>query len=209
LWLENSCLALAINQGQRVTYSREAPLEIDAVFEGSWGDWAIEIKTGGFDQQDLKGLLEFCRRDTKFRPLSPRLGTSRSLAATACWPLAGSNSWSTVHHNPEGRSASYQSPAERELQIAVGHSLITALPPRVRRFVSPETPRTGGSILRLALGAKTRSDCKQSARNEQKPRPFHRKSLWPWQCVAKNKPATEGRSSGEGPIIPNPAVRIS
>jgi predicted AAA+ superfamily ATPase len=69
LWLENACLAFAINQGQRVTYWREEPLEVDAVFEGSWGDWAIEIKTGGFDLYDLKGLLEFCRRNTKFRPL--------------------------------------------------------------------------------------------------------------------------------------------
>ena len=69
LWLENACLAFAINQGQRVTYWREEPLEVDAVFEGSWGDWAIEIKTGGFDLYDLKGLLEFSRRNTKFRPL--------------------------------------------------------------------------------------------------------------------------------------------
>jgi predicted AAA+ superfamily ATPase len=44
-------------------------LEIDAVFQRSWGDWAIEIKTGGFHPYDLKRLLEFCRRNTKFRPL--------------------------------------------------------------------------------------------------------------------------------------------
>jgi predicted AAA+ superfamily ATPase len=69
LWLENACLAFAINQGQRVTYWREEPLEVDAVFEGSWGDWAVEIKTGGFELYDLKGLLEFCRRNKKFRPL--------------------------------------------------------------------------------------------------------------------------------------------
>jgi len=56
-------------QGQRVTYWREEPMEIDAVIEGSWGHWAIEIKTGGFDAHDLKGLLEFCRRNTKFYPL--------------------------------------------------------------------------------------------------------------------------------------------
>ena len=59
LWLENACLAFAINQGQRVTFWREEPLEVGAVFEGSRGDWAIEIKTGGFDLHDLKGLLEF------------------------------------------------------------------------------------------------------------------------------------------------------
>jgi uncharacterized protein len=69
LWLENACLAFAVNQGQRVSYWREEPLEIDAVIEGSWGNWAIEIKTGSFDAHDLKGLLEFCRRNEKFRPL--------------------------------------------------------------------------------------------------------------------------------------------
>ncbi len=68
-WVENACLAFAVNQGQRVTYWREEPLEIDAVFEGSWGDWAAEIKTGSFDVHALKGLLEFCRRNPKFTPL--------------------------------------------------------------------------------------------------------------------------------------------
>lgn len=68
-WVENACLAFAVNQGQRVTYWREEPLEIDAVFEGSWGNWAVEVKTGGFDVHALKGLLEFCRRNPKFTPL--------------------------------------------------------------------------------------------------------------------------------------------
>jgi len=68
-WVENACLAFGVNQGQRVTYWREEPLEIDAVFEGSWGEWAIEVKTGRFDAQALKGLLEFCRRNPKFAPL--------------------------------------------------------------------------------------------------------------------------------------------
>jgi predicted AAA+ superfamily ATPase len=69
LWTENACLAFAINQGQRVTYWREEPWEIDAVFQGSWGDWAVEVKTGSFDSQGLKGLLEFCRRYPAIRPL--------------------------------------------------------------------------------------------------------------------------------------------
>jgi len=68
-WVENACLAFGVNQGQRVTYWREEPLEVDAVFEGSWGQWAIEVKTGRFDAQSLKGLLEFCRRHPKFTPL--------------------------------------------------------------------------------------------------------------------------------------------
>jgi predicted AAA+ superfamily ATPase len=69
LWMENACLSFALNQGQRVTYWREEPLEIDAIFEGSWGDWAVEVKTSRFGPHELNGLLEFCRRNPKFRPL--------------------------------------------------------------------------------------------------------------------------------------------
>ena len=58
-----------LHQGQRVTHWREEPLEIDAVFEGSWGNWAVEVKTGSFDIHALKGLLEFCRRNPEFMPL--------------------------------------------------------------------------------------------------------------------------------------------
>jgi len=68
-WVENACLAFGVNQGQSVTYWREEPLEIDAVFQGSWGDWAIEIKSGRYDVHDLKSLLEFCRRHPAFTPL--------------------------------------------------------------------------------------------------------------------------------------------
>jgi predicted AAA+ superfamily ATPase len=69
LWVENACLAFAINQGQQVSYWREEPLEVDAIFEGSWGKWAVEVKTGRFDMPDLRGLLEFCRRHPAFKPL--------------------------------------------------------------------------------------------------------------------------------------------
>jgi predicted AAA+ superfamily ATPase len=68
-WVENACLAFAVNQRQSVTYWREEPLEIDAVFEGSWGNWAVEVKSGNFDLHALNGLLEFCRRNPKFAPL--------------------------------------------------------------------------------------------------------------------------------------------
>jgi hypothetical protein len=68
-WVENACLAFGVNQGQRVTYWREEPFEIDAVFEGSWGEWAAEVKIGHFDARSLNGLLEFCRRNPKFTPL--------------------------------------------------------------------------------------------------------------------------------------------
>jgi len=68
-WLENACLAHAWNAGQRVAYWREEPHEVDGILEGSWGAWAIEVKSGPFREGDLAGLLEFVRRNPKFRPL--------------------------------------------------------------------------------------------------------------------------------------------
>src|SRR5262245_27373231 len=61
-WVENACLARAWNAGQSVWYWREEPLEVDGVIEGSWGAWAVEVKTGRFQPKDLTGLLEFNRR---------------------------------------------------------------------------------------------------------------------------------------------------
>jgi predicted AAA+ superfamily ATPase len=60
-WVENACLAHAWNAGQHVSYWR--------VIDGSWGAWAIEVKTGALSVADLKGLAEFTRRFSRFRPL--------------------------------------------------------------------------------------------------------------------------------------------
>jgi predicted AAA+ superfamily ATPase len=68
-WIENACLAHAWNAGQRVSYWREEPLEVDGVLEGSWGSWAIEVKTGPVLPRDLGGIAEFTRRHPRFRPL--------------------------------------------------------------------------------------------------------------------------------------------
>jgi predicted AAA+ superfamily ATPase len=68
-WVENACLAAALNDGQRVTYWREEPFEVDAIVDGSWGRLAIEIKTSRFGSRDLAGLFEFCRRHPAYQPL--------------------------------------------------------------------------------------------------------------------------------------------
>jgi len=68
-WVENACLAHAWNAGQQVSYWREEPLEVDGVLEGSWGSWAIEVKTGSFQTSELKALLELVRRHPELRPL--------------------------------------------------------------------------------------------------------------------------------------------
>ncbi|MDO9543464.1 MAG: DUF4143 domain-containing protein [Kiritimatiellia bacterium] len=68
-WVENACIALAWNAGQNPCYWRTEPLEADMVLDGSWGRWAVEIKTGPYGNRDLAGVLEFCRRHADFRPL--------------------------------------------------------------------------------------------------------------------------------------------
>lgn len=68
-WVENACIASARNADQQVFYWREESLEVDAVIEGSWGRWAVEVKTGDYDSTELRGLLEFSRRNPAFKPL--------------------------------------------------------------------------------------------------------------------------------------------
>ncbi len=68
-WVENACIAHAWNAGQTVAYWREEPYEVDAVLDGTWGAWALEVKSGRFTTRELSGLLEFARRHPRFRPL--------------------------------------------------------------------------------------------------------------------------------------------
>jgi predicted AAA+ superfamily ATPase len=68
-WVENACLAHAWNSGQSLRYWREEPLEVDAVLDGSWGRWVLEVKTGVVSAGDLKGIAEFTRRFPDYRPL--------------------------------------------------------------------------------------------------------------------------------------------
>jgi len=78
-WVENACLSRAWNAGQRVAYWREEPWEVDGILEGSWGRWAIEVKTGNVEANDLRGLLECTRRFPAYRPLL--VGGSRAHGA--------------------------------------------------------------------------------------------------------------------------------
>ncbi|MGQ0503696.1 MAG: hypothetical protein ACT4TC_00075, partial [Myxococcaceae bacterium] len=75
-------MAHAWNDGQKVSYWREEPLEVDSVLEGSWGSWAVEIKTGSF-------RLGFRRLGSKFSwPARGALGASRMFTQvidTAGW----------------------------------------------------------------------------------------------------------------------------
>jgi uncharacterized protein len=68
-WVENACLAHAWNAGQRVSYWRDEPWEVDGILDGSWGRWAIEVKTGAISPANLRGLTEFARRHRDYRPL--------------------------------------------------------------------------------------------------------------------------------------------
>jgi predicted AAA+ superfamily ATPase len=68
-WVENACLAFLWNAGWRVRYWREEPLEVDAVVDGDGGSWVLEVKTGSFDATNIRGLLEFARRNPRYRPL--------------------------------------------------------------------------------------------------------------------------------------------
>ncbi len=80
-WVENAVLGYAIGCGQTVRYWREEPLEVDAIVDGSWGKWAIEVKTGPHFSRDLAGLLEFCRRNPEYRPLVVSDDENKDVAA--------------------------------------------------------------------------------------------------------------------------------
>jgi hypothetical protein len=67
--VENACIAFAWNCGQSVSYWREEPYEVDFIIEGTWGRFAVEVKTGRYGTRDLAGLLEFHRRHPGIAPL--------------------------------------------------------------------------------------------------------------------------------------------
>lgn len=68
-WLENACIASAINTGYRVSYWREESQEVDMVIEGAAGKWVVEVKSGEFTSFDLQGVMTFSSRYPEYRPL--------------------------------------------------------------------------------------------------------------------------------------------
>ncbi len=68
-WLENACIAFAINSGQEAFYWREEPWEVDAVIRGSWGQWLVEVKTGDYGIADLRGLARAAAKFPRFLPV--------------------------------------------------------------------------------------------------------------------------------------------
>jgi len=68
-WLENACIASAVNAGYCVAYRREEPYEVDMIVTGQDSNWAIEVKGGALTSRDLSGLMEVMARHYDFRPL--------------------------------------------------------------------------------------------------------------------------------------------
>lgn len=68
-WVENACLAHAINQGETVSYWREEPHEVDAIITGQYGHWLVEIKTGPYTERDLYGLAKASLKFPDLKPL--------------------------------------------------------------------------------------------------------------------------------------------
>ncbi len=100
-WIENAVMAHAWNRGQRVRYWREEPFEVDMVMDGSWGSFAVEVKSGRYAQSDLAGLFEFTRRNPRYRPLF--VGVPGGLALAERLGLATMTWQDFLLHGPGGK----------------------------------------------------------------------------------------------------------
>jgi hypothetical protein len=68
--VENTCLARILNAGLTVHYWREEPWEADGVFIGPGNfRWVVEVKTGGYTAEDLRGLAKASEKFPDHRPL--------------------------------------------------------------------------------------------------------------------------------------------
>jgi len=55
-WVENACLARAINDGLDLHFWREEPWEVDSVVTRGADRYLMEVKTGRYSAEDLRGL---------------------------------------------------------------------------------------------------------------------------------------------------------
>lgn len=65
-WVENACLAHAWNSGQRVSYADEKTYQIDGILQGGWGNYALEVATGGVQPNQIRHLEAFRKKHPGF-----------------------------------------------------------------------------------------------------------------------------------------------
>lgn len=69
-WVKNACLARAINDGLGVHFWREEPWEVDAVVAAGGGKhYLLEVKTGRYSAEDLRGLGHAAQKFPDCRPI--------------------------------------------------------------------------------------------------------------------------------------------
>jgi predicted AAA+ superfamily ATPase len=68
-WVENACLARAINDGLRVHFWREEPWEVDGVVASGGEHYLLEVKTGRYSAEDLRGLGHTAQKFPECRPI--------------------------------------------------------------------------------------------------------------------------------------------
>lgn len=68
-WVENACLARAINDGLGVHFWREEPWEVDAVVVADGEIYLLEVKTGRYSAEDLRALGHAAKKFPDCRPL--------------------------------------------------------------------------------------------------------------------------------------------
>ncbi len=67
-WVENACLAHAINNGLALHFWREEPWEADAMVTHGDERYLLEVKTGRYSAEDLRGLGHAAKKYPDYRP---------------------------------------------------------------------------------------------------------------------------------------------
>ena len=68
-WVENACLARAINDGLDLHFWREEPWEVDSVVTHGAERYMLEVKTGRYSAEDLRGLGHAAQKFPDYRPI--------------------------------------------------------------------------------------------------------------------------------------------